>query len=80
MSRTRHLEFWPKRLAHSLPVPKTSLYDNLTVSARRYPDKAAIHYYGGSVSYRQFLMKLVPHAMTSRIPRQFIGRRLSILV
>lgn len=54
MSRTRHLEFWPKRLAHSLPVPKTSLYDNLAVSARRYPDKAAIHYYGGSISYRQF--------------------------
>ena len=54
MSRTRHLQFWPKRLAQSLPVPKTSLYDNLAVSARRYPDKVAIHYYGGSVSYRQF--------------------------
>jgi fatty-acyl-CoA synthase len=52
MSGTRHLEFWPKRLGQSLPVPKTSLYDNLAVSARRYPDKAAIHYYGSSISYR----------------------------
>ena len=54
MSRTRYLDFWPKRLAPSLPVPKTSLYDNLAVSARRYPDKAAIYYYGGSVSYQHF--------------------------
>ena len=53
MSSNRYLEFWPKRLAQSLSVPKTSLYDNLAVSARRYPDKAAIHYYGGSVSYRR---------------------------
>ena len=54
MSRTRHLEFWPKRLAQSLPVPQTSLYDNLAVSARRYPDKVAILYYGGAVTYRHF--------------------------
>ena len=53
MSSNRYLEFWPKRLAQSLSVPKTSLYDNLAVSARRYPDKVAIHYYGGSVSYRR---------------------------
>ncbi|CAA7601218.1 AMP-dependent synthetase/ligase [Acididesulfobacillus acetoxydans] len=54
MMRTRHYEFWPKRLPLSLIVPETSLCDNLAVSARRYPDKIAIHYYGGSVSYRRF--------------------------
>ncbi|KLU61161.1 long-chain-fatty-acid--CoA ligase [Peptococcaceae bacterium CEB3] len=54
MMITSHYEFWPKRLPQSLLVPETSLYDNLAVSARRYPDKIAIHYYGGSVSYRRF--------------------------
>lgn len=48
---TTHHEFWPKRIGQTLAVPKTSLYDNLAVSARRYPDKAAIHYYGGTVTY-----------------------------
>lgn len=50
----RHYEFWPKRIGRSLSVPKTSMYDNLEVSARRYPDKTAIHYYGGSMTYRRF--------------------------
>ena len=34
-------------------VPHTSLYTNLEVSARRHPDKAAILYYGSTVTYRQ---------------------------
>ena len=35
----------------SLSVPRTSLYYNLEVSARRYPDKAAIVYYGTTLTY-----------------------------
>lgn len=54
----RHYEFWPKRIGRSLSVPKTSMYDNLKVSARRYPDKTAIHYYGGSITYRRFQEKV----------------------
>lgn len=54
MMMTSHYQFWPKRSSTSLPVPKSSIYDNLAVSARRYPDKAAIHYYGGLVTYRRF--------------------------
>lgn len=55
---TRHFDSWPKHLTTSLAVPLTSVYDNLAVSARRYPDKAAIHYYGGTISYRLFLAEV----------------------
>ncbi len=48
---TRHYAVWPPGLPKTLSVPRTSLYFNLLVSAKRYPDKAAIHYYGGDLSY-----------------------------
>ena len=38
---TRHFPHWPPGVAEVAPVPDTSLYYNLEVSARRYPDKAA---------------------------------------
>ncbi|MEO8144298.1 MAG: long-chain fatty acid--CoA ligase [Betaproteobacteria bacterium] len=47
----RHFAHWPPGVPKSLPVPRTSLYFNLEVSARRYPDKAAIVYYGTPISY-----------------------------
>lgn len=49
----RHFSFWPKRLSRSLTVPKTNVYDNLEVSARRYPDKIAVQYYSSGLTYRQ---------------------------
>ncbi|SFJ25960.1 long-chain fatty acid--CoA ligase [Thermoflavimicrobium dichotomicum] len=51
----RHYPFWPKRVPKTLTVPKTTLFDNLKVSAQRYPDKTAIVYYGRSISYRDLL-------------------------
>jgi len=48
-----HHAFWPERLPHSITVPATSVWDNLAVSARRYPDKTALHYFGCTTSYRQ---------------------------
>jgi fatty-acyl-CoA synthase len=45
-----HFEFWPARVPRSLPLPETSVFDNLEVSARRYPEKAAIVYYGTEIS------------------------------
>src|SRR3954466_16303795 len=42
---TLYYPFWPK-ISKSLKVPSTSLYDNLKVSANRYPDQDAIVYYG----------------------------------
>ncbi|WP_181347073.1 long-chain fatty acid--CoA ligase [Thalassobacillus sp. CUG 92003] len=50
--QTRHFEFWPK-LTTSLTVPETSLYDNLRVSAERYPEHEAIYFYGNTLTYRQ---------------------------
>ncbi len=48
---TRHHPHWPPGLPKSLAIPQTSLYFNLQVSARRYPAKPAIHYYGADLSY-----------------------------
>jgi len=48
---TRHHAHWPPGVPKSLPVPRTSVHYNLEVSARRYPDKAAIVYYGAQISY-----------------------------
>lgn len=49
---TLHFDHWPK-IAKSLKVPNTSLYDNLQISASRYPDQDAIYYYGNKLSYQQ---------------------------
>ena len=49
---TLHFEHWPK-LPKSLVVPETSLYDNLSVSAKRYPNNIAIFYYGHRLTYRE---------------------------
>ena len=50
-----HYQFWPHRLPKSITVPSTSLWDNLAISARRYPDKAALVFFGRSLSYRQLM-------------------------
>lgn len=50
-----HLEFWPVRVPRSLPLPETSVFYNLEVSARRYPQKTAIFYYGAQISYQRLL-------------------------
>ncbi len=50
-----HLEFWPPRMPTSLPLPTTSIPHNLEVSARRYPGRPAIVYYGAEITYRRLL-------------------------
>jgi len=52
---TRHYAHWPPGVPKSLSVPRTSLAYNLEVSARRYPDKAALHYYGTAITYDELL-------------------------
>ena len=49
----RHFAHWPPSVPKALTLPKTSLYYNLEVSARRFPDKPAIVYYGSTVSYAE---------------------------
>lgn len=50
-----HHRFWPRRLPLSITPPATSLWDNLQTSARRYPDKAALVFFGRRLSYAQLL-------------------------
>ncbi len=52
-----HFKFWPKRLPHAITVPATSLWDNLETSARRYPDKAALVFFGTVLTYTDLLQK-----------------------
>lgn len=50
---TAHYKFWPARLPHELYYPRVPLYEFVKTSARRYPDKEAIIYYGTVISYRE---------------------------
>ncbi len=51
----RHHAVWPENLPRHLTVPATSLFANLEIAARRYPDKAAIIYYDTLITYRELL-------------------------
>ncbi|MBA3596053.1 MAG: long-chain fatty acid--CoA ligase [Methylibium sp.] len=46
-----HLAHWPKRLPRELVVPDTTLWFNLEVAARRYPDKPAYVFFGRELGY-----------------------------
>jgi len=48
-----HFKSWPKRRPHAITVPATSLWENLAISARRYPDKPATVFFGRVLTYAQ---------------------------
>ncbi|MEY2686843.1 MAG: hypothetical protein RL375_1041 [Pseudomonadota bacterium] len=48
-----HLKHWPQRLPRNLEVPATSLWFNLEVTARRYPDKVAYVFFGAELSFAE---------------------------
>jgi fatty-acyl-CoA synthase len=50
-----HHAHWPRRLPPRLQVPRTSLFFNLEVAARRWPDKAASRFFGREQSYAALL-------------------------
>jgi fatty-acyl-CoA synthase len=45
--------FFPAEVPRSLQLPATSVWSNLDISARRYPDKAAFICYGNTLTYSQ---------------------------
>ena len=51
---TRHYPHWPAGEPKTLTVPRTSVYYNLEVSAKRYPERFAFDYYGSRVTYAEF--------------------------
>ena len=46
-----HDAVWPPKVPRTVDVPETSLWFNLEVSARRYPDKTAYHFFGRRITY-----------------------------
>jgi fatty-acyl-CoA synthase len=54
MPSALHHPHWPTALSRHLTLPETSLFYNAEVSARRYPDKPFIVYYGTELSFAAF--------------------------
>jgi fatty-acyl-CoA synthase len=54
---TAHAAFWPKRLPFSISPPATSLWVNLEISAKRYPDKLALVFMGRTWTYVTLLQE-----------------------
>lgn len=50
----RHFNVWPAQVPRELELPSTSVFHNLTVSALRFGEHPAIHYYGTDVTYNEF--------------------------
>lgn len=50
---TAHYKFWPARTPYELYYPQVPLFDFAETSARRYPDKPALIYYGRRISYHE---------------------------
>jgi len=46
-----HYSFWPARVPHSISLPETTLWDNLDISARRFPNKDALIFLGARLTY-----------------------------
>ncbi|NGX94912.1 MAG: long-chain fatty acid--CoA ligase [Candidatus Afipia apatlaquensis] len=44
---------WPRRFPASIEPPATSLWDSVAVNARRYPDRAALMFFGSRTTYRE---------------------------
>lgn len=45
--------YWPSRLPRQLTLPQTTLWFNLEVSARRFPDKPAYIFFGQALTFAQ---------------------------
>jgi fatty-acyl-CoA synthase len=52
-----HYKVWPKRAPRSINPPQTSLWHNLAVSALRYPQKTALHFFDAALCYADLLQK-----------------------
>jgi fatty-acyl-CoA synthase len=50
--RTKHYDVWPKRLPKSIVAPDTTLWFNLDVSAKRYPNRIAFVFFDTTITFR----------------------------
>ena len=67
-----HAAAWPARLPRDLVIPETTLWFNLEVSARRYPNKAAYVFFGRSLSYAELHRQA--EALAGWLQAQGVGR------
>ncbi|MDR2323881.1 MAG: AMP-binding protein [Acidovorax sp.] len=65
---TTQNRFWPRALPPQIPVPEGSLWLNLEISARRYPNKPAYVFFGKPMSYEQL------HAQAMQLSRNLRAR------
>ena len=63
---------WPGRVPTRLPVPQTSVWDNIAVNARRYPDHAALVFFGKSVSYGE--LAAMAERLAAHLHAQGVGK------
>jgi fatty-acyl-CoA synthase len=69
----RHFAHWPPNLPRTLAIPRTGIHYNLEVSAKRFPDKCAIAYYGRELSYGRLHAEV--EALAGFLQREFGVRR-----
>ncbi len=50
----RHYAHWPKRLPKSLAYPRVPLFELVETSARRYPNRTAMIFYGAKITYAAY--------------------------
>ena len=48
-----HFKIWPRRLPRAVIAPETSLWFNLEVTARRFPNRTAYLFFGQPLTYRE---------------------------
>lgn len=71
MTRPHH-EFWPRRLPLAITPPATSLWQNLAVSALRYPDKPATVFFGSVLTWSE--LKRAAEHLAARLQALGVGR------
>ena len=49
-----HFAHWPPGLPHHLTLPNTNLFYNAEVSAKRFPDKPFLQFYGSALTFSAF--------------------------
>ncbi len=69
---TRHHGVWPDDLPKTMTLPQTSVFTNLDISARRYPDHPAIIYYDSKLTFSQLLAEV--EALAGYLQHQGVGK------
>jgi len=70
---TRHFPHWPPGQPKTLELPRETVYANLTSSTAKHPQRAAIDYYGGRISYER--LKREVDALAAFLQQRFGVKR-----